>query len=93
MVGSTKRPSVSQTAWSYMTGKVCNDSNSCSHTDRCVSGGGGCAGTAYSCSDGLSCTDDVCNGSGGCSNPIISGRCKIGGSCYLNGALFQGSML
>jgi hypothetical protein len=80
-------PSVSQTVWTYMTSKACNDGNACTHTDICRAGGAGCGGTAYTCDDGLTCTTDSCNGAGGCAYSLSAGSCLIGGVCYANGAL------
>jgi hypothetical protein len=53
------------------TTRSCDDSNLCSHTDRC-DGSGGCRGTSYSCNDNNICTSDACNGTGGCSNARIA---------------------
>jgi hypothetical protein len=51
--------------------RSCNDSNACTHTDRC-DGSGGCGGTAYSCNDSNACTNDACNGAGGCTYARIA---------------------
>jgi len=79
-------PSASQTAWTYMPNKACNDGNACTHTDVCRAAGAGCGGTAYTCNDGLACTTDTCNGSGGCTFALNAGNCVIGGVCYATGA-------
>ena len=72
------------TGWSNQATTVsCNDANACTSNDKC-NGTGGCAGTAYSCNDGLSCTTDTCNGSGGCTNAVNTG-CLIGGACVTTG--------
>jgi hypothetical protein len=83
------QPASSQTDWTYVAGKSCNDGNACTHTDVCTAGGvddTGCGGTAYSCDDSLACTSDSCDGSGGCSNLLQAGYCLIGGACYATGA-------
>ena len=80
------RPGSSQTAWTYVTNKGCNDGNACTHTDVCAAGGVGCRGTTYSCNDNLTCTTDTCLGNGGCTHTTNAGTCLIGGVCYANGA-------
>ena len=82
-------PATSQTAWTYVTNKVCTDGVACTSSDKCVAGGtgdAGCAGTTYSCDDGKACTADSCNGDGTCTNTITAGNCLIGGTCYASNA-------
>lgn len=38
------------------------------------------------CNDGLACTDDDCNAQKQCVNTLKSGFCKIGNTCYADGA-------
>ena len=81
----TCAPSVSATSWSSKsTGTVCNDGNACTSNDICTASV--CAGTAYSCDDGLGCTADSCNGDGTCKHIIAAGSCVIDGTCYTSGA-------
>ncbi|GMV44398.1 MAG: hypothetical protein AMXMBFR64_61140 [Myxococcales bacterium] len=61
----------------------CDDGDPCTRWDACVDGF--CKGTAYSCSDGISCTHDLCDGLGGCENPIRGDSCLIDGECYDDG--------
>jgi hypothetical protein len=71
------------TRWSPVNGGTCNDGNSCTRDDTCVSGT--CKGTYFGdlCSDGFGCTDDICDGKGGClGNKLKSDWCLIGGTCY-----------
>ncbi|MCC6750261.1 MAG: hypothetical protein IT371_21530 [Deltaproteobacteria bacterium] len=69
-------------------GASCNDGNPCTKLDKC-DGMGGCAGTSYSCSDGLLCTSDTCDGLGGCTFPLQAGSClfriKYANKCYQSG--------
>jgi DNA-binding beta-propeller fold protein YncE len=65
----------------------CNDGLDCTHTDRCQTGV--CKGTAYTCSDGLSCTTDTCTGNPPpnlCDFDLTKGNCLIQGNCYASGA-------
>jgi len=65
----------------------CNDGLDCTHTDRCQTGV--CKGTAYTCSDGLSCTTDTCTGNpppNQCDFDLAKGNCLIQGNCYASGA-------
>ena len=54
-----------------------------------VCAGGVCTGgSGLDCDDTISCTTDTCNeGTDQCDNPIDSGYCLIGGTCYGEGAL------
>ena len=83
-------PATSQTAFSDKTdGTLCNfDGDGCTQNDSCQSGT--CTvGTTITCDDGFTCTTDTCNSTGDnthtCSNPVNSGTCLIGGSCYNDG--------
>ena len=68
------------------TSASCDDGDPCTKTDKCSGGTGStCAGTGYTCNDGLACTTDLCNGSGGCSYPVAGNNCAIGGACYAAG--------
>jgi hypothetical protein len=76
------------------TGSPCDDGNPCTKTDVC-SASGGCAGTAYTCSDSLVCTKDTCNGTGGCSYPVDASSCLITigftPTCFQSGAFAPGN--
>ena len=81
----TCAPGISPTSWTAKsTGTTCNDGNACTSNDICTASL--CAGTAYSCDDGLGCTTDVCNGDGSCSRTLAAGSCAINGACYVSGA-------
>ncbi len=82
------QPASSQSWWSYVPGKACDDGNPCTRADTCAAGGSGdadCHGQAYSCDDSLACTVDTCDGKGGCTNTRLGGYCIIGGVCYGDG--------
>lgn len=71
-------------------GTDCSDGDACTTDDTC-NGTGTCSpGTAMDCDDGLECTTDSCS-AGSCLNPIVTNRCLIGGSCYVNGQLEMGN--
>ena len=66
-------------------GTTCDDGDLCSSSDRCTGGASSaCAGTAYTCNDGLACTSDACTGTGACTYTVTTG-CAIGGVCYGEG--------
>jgi hypothetical protein len=65
-------------------GAPCNDHDPCTRDDRC-SAAGVCAGTPYTCDDGLDCTTDACDGAGGCTVELALGACVIDGACYRQG--------
>lgn len=78
-------PARSQTAWSPVAaGTSCDDSNACTHDDRC-DGAGQCAdstpnGAGDPCNDGSVCTrEDACDGAGSCSGVAIG--CNDGLPC------------
>lgn len=73
-------PARSQTAWTPLTGKSCDDHNLCTVADQCQYGL--CVGHFMSCSDGLPCTLDVCDGAGGCKHALAEGSCLIEQGCY-----------
>jgi formylglycine-generating enzyme required for sulfatase activity len=81
-------PTKSTSAWSNADGKSCDDGKPCTWGDKCSAGA--CQGTAYTCTDALTCTTDSCTGSGpapgGCTFVIMTGTCLIGGVCYPEGA-------
>jgi len=83
---------ISRTAYSGGNdGATCNDNNSCSYTDKCMSGS--CSGTNYNCDDGKTCTANNCTGVlNGCSYPIIAGNCLIGSNCYTNNTAEPGNV-
>ena len=60
----------------------CDDGVACT-TDSCVPGSTDCAHTPLdaACEDGLACTADSCDAEAGCANPLMTGRCLIGGQC------------
>jgi subtilisin-like proprotein convertase family protein len=58
----------------------CDDGNSCTANDICVSGG--CQpGTPVVCNDGNGCTDDSCNPSSGCVYTNNTAPCSDGNAC------------
>jgi len=62
----------------------CDDGNTCTQDDICDANGI-CAGSSYTCDDGLSCTANVCDGSGGCTHPVLTDFCLIEGACQADG--------
>ena len=81
----TCQPSVSTTQWSPREGS-CDDDEACSFDDVCDDTGT-CAGTPYSCEDGLDCTPDICYGNGFCASAVDDGWCLIGGVCWEVGTI------
>lgn len=82
------KPSTNPDAWTYVSGKACDDGEPCTREDVCIAGGSGdtgCQGTPYSCDDGLACTTDLCDGAGGCTHTVQAGTCRIGGACHGEG--------
>ena len=80
----------SPNAWTSLAdGAACDDGQGCTKADSCSAGS--CGGTAYDCSDSISCTDDLCDGSGGCSNPVKAGACNIAGTCWTVGQAAPGT--
>jgi len=78
-------PSLDPRDWTpASTATACNDQSACSTDDHC-DGQGACVGDT-SCDDGIACTLDVCGVSGCSHSGIPSGWCRIGGTCYQNGA-------
>ena len=71
--------------WSPASGAKCDDGNSCTKDDKCVSGY--CKGTYYGnqCGDGKECTTDLCDGKGACANKMKSDWCRIAGKCVKDG--------
>lgn len=81
------KTATSETGWTPFAASehvACDDGNACTKTDECTAGS--CLGAQYSCIDTFACTDDVCDGKGGCTNPVKTGNCLIGGTCYTDGA-------
>lgn len=72
-----------------LSGGECDDLNPCTEDDKCDTGV--CAGSFYSCDDGLDCTTDLCLGNGNCDNSIDPGWCVIGGTCIAEGTEADGS--
>lgn len=83
----------SSTGWTTVAdGELCDDDDSCTHTDRCVSGT--CVGIDYggACDDGLPCTTDGCDGQGGClPNTLLPGHCLIDGKCWAAEVSYPGT--
>jgi len=83
-------PGTSQTAWTNRASTdTCNDGNACTYGDVCGASAT-CAGTPYSCDDGLACTADSCNGDNTCNHVVAANQCGIGGiggGCYASGAV------
>ncbi|MCB9729834.1 MAG: hypothetical protein H6744_15345 [Deltaproteobacteria bacterium] len=61
-----------------VAGSACDDGDPCTDDDRCDAAGG-CAGTARSCDDGLSCTVDSC-AAGACEHALSPGFCLSEGA-------------
>ena len=76
----------SSTSWTNLNNSPCDDSKSCTMNDKCS--GGGCKGTAYSCTDSISCNTDICKGNGKCDHPVLSTHCLAadGKTCQAKGA-------
>lgn len=67
-------------AWSAVNnGLSCNDSDTCTYSDKCQAGV--CAGTTYSCDDSLECTNNSCRGNGECDVTLQPGFCVIWNAC------------
>jgi len=79
------RPAFAADRWVDLIGDACDDEDPCTSGDQC--GSAGCAGSPYSCDDGLECTADSCDGEGGCTHEVVDGTCKVQGRCYEPGAL------
>ena len=78
--------------WTNDDTNACDDGNACTSPDYCQAGvclgtpQPGCCATNSDCDDSHDCTDDVCNPADGtCSNPVITGFCLIGATCYADG--------
>ncbi len=68
-------------------GTSCNDQDSCSYNDLCQVGGG-CRGTAFTCTPIASCYDSQCLGlppPNHCSQVLKSGFCFIANQCVADG--------
>ncbi len=70
-------------------GTPCDDGDACTSGDVCGEDGA-CAGTAFSCDDGIDCTIDACDGIGGCGYTVAAGWCLINAVCIEAGALRPG---
>ena len=80
-------PSVSQIAWSVLSGAMCSDGNACTQDDSCLASGS-CVGVGVNCDDGNPCTLDVCNplaSTGGGKDPCLfapsAASCDDGDPC------------
>jgi hypothetical protein len=76
-------PAADPRAWSPSGVVSCEDTDDCTTEDECQ--GAACAGTPYSCEDGLDCTDDACDGRGGCTSQLRPEQCLIAGQCQADG--------
>ncbi len=70
-------------------GVACDDLDPCTAQDVCGEDGA-CAGTPFSCDDGIECTIDTCDSIGGCDYAIRAGFCLINAVCIEAGALATG---
>jgi hypothetical protein len=80
--------------WTDDDTNACDDGNACTTPDFCLDGvcngtpQPGCCASDADCDDSRDCTDDLCNTADGtCSNPVITGFCLIGATCWPEGAL------
>ncbi|MEZ4264982.1 MAG: hypothetical protein R3F39_01290 [Myxococcota bacterium] len=62
-------------------GAACDDGDPCTENDLCGAGGG-CAGTAMDCDDGVACTKDQC-AAGVCEHALSAGFCLSEGAASL----------
>ena len=64
----------------------CDDGDACTSGDLCTQDGV-CEGAAVDCPDPAPCESVTCDGLGGCDVSPLEGFCRIGGTCYGDGAV------
>jgi hypothetical protein len=74
------RPAFASDRWVDLMGDPCDDGDPCTSADQCANAG--CAGSPYSCDDGLGCTADACDSLGGCTHEIRAESCLVDGACF-----------
>jgi hypothetical protein len=69
------------------TDEDCDDGFYCNGVETCDASHQCAAGTPPDCTDGIVCTNDLCDeDNDSCTNPVLTGWCLIGGTCYSNGS-------